>query len=326
MSARIWSVLQHRDGKLHRGSFEAIAAAQQLAEAAGGEVEAILLGHGVGALAAEAATSAIAAVRIADSPSLASYSPAGYVAVLAAAIAEERPDYLLFPHTYQTCEYVPQLAQAAGAAHVPEAIAFESVEGAIVWTRPILEGKMQARVRQLGSGPALVSLQAGAFSADGRRSGEAPVRPLAEIVPAGAAGREILGTEQAVGETVDLSKATAIVAIGRGVGGADKLAPIEELARLLKAEIGASRPVIDSGWLPRDRQIGSSGQTVAPRLYLALGISGAIQHLVGMKGASCIVAVNKDAGAPIFKVARYGVVGDLHEIVPALIQALRQDG
>ena len=126
------------------------------------------------------------------------------------------------------------------------------------------------------------------------------------------------------GETVDLSKAEIIVAIGRGIGGADKMGPVEELARLLKADIGASRPVIDSGWLPRDRQIGSSGQTVSPKLYLAFGISGAIQHLVGMKGSSCIVAVNKDAGAPIFKIANYGIVGDRHEVIPALVAALKE--
>jgi electron transfer flavoprotein alpha subunit len=324
VSALIWSVLQHRDGKLHRGSFEVLAAAQKLAEATAGSVEAVLLGHGVDALAGEAATSAIAAVRVADAPALASYTPGGYVAVLAAALAAERPDFVLFPHTYQSCEYVPRLAQAAGAAHVPEVIAFEPVDGGIVWRRPILEGKMQARVRVRGVGTALVTLQAGAFSADSRRRGEAPVRPLGAMPATIVAGREILGTEQAGGEAVDLTKAAAIVAVGRGVGGADKMAPIEELARQLKAEIGASRPVIDNGWLPRDRQIGSSGQTVAPRLYLALGISGAIQHLVGMKGSSCIVAVNKDAGAPIFKIAHYGVVGDLHEVVPALIEALRQ--
>ena len=317
-------MLQHRDGKLHRGSIEVIAAGQKLAEAIAGSVEAVLLGHGVDGLAGEAARSAITAVRVADSPALAEYTPGGYVAVLGAAIAAERPDFVLFPHTYQSCEYVPRLAQETSAAHVPEVIAFEATDGGIVWRRPILEGKMHARVRVRGAGSALVTLQAGAFSADSRRSGEAPVRALAVDGATIVADREILGTEKAGGEAVDLTKAGAIVAVGRGIGGADKMAPIEELARQLKAEIGASRPVIDNGWLPRDRQIGSSGQTVAPRLYLALGISGAIQHLVGMKGSSCIVAVNKDAGAPIFKIAHYGVVGDLHEVVPALIEALRQ--
>jgi len=323
MTTRIWVVLQHRQGKLHRGSWEAIAAGQKLAKATGGSVEAVLLGHGVEALAGEVATSALAGVRVADSALLADYTPGAYAGALAAAIAAEHPTWVLFPHTYQSCEYVPRLAQAADAAHLPEAVSFESGEGGLLWRRPILEGKMQATVRVRGEGTALVTLQSGAFSADEREKGQAEVRPLGVELAGIAPGREILGVEEAGGDTVDLTKAEVIVAVGRGVGGADKMAPIEALASLLRADIGASRPVIDNGWLPRDRQIGSSGQTVAPKLYLALGISGAIQHLVGMKGSGCIVAVNKDASAPIFKVARYGIVGDVHEVVPAITEAIR---
>ena len=326
MSAKIWAVLQHRDGKLHRMSWETIAAAQQLAAKVGGSAEAVLLGSGVDALAREAAASELAAVRVADHAVLAGYTPGAYATVLAAAIGAERPAFVLFPHSYQSAEYVPRLAQATGSALVPEALSFEGGDaGSLVWKRPILEGKLHARVRTKGDGPVLVTLQSAAFPADSRKAGSAPVSALAavELAPA-AMGREILGVEQAGGDSIDLTKAEIIVAVGRGVGGADKLAPVEALAKALKAEIAASRPVIDSGWLPRDRQIGSSGQTVAPKLYLALGISGAIQHLVGMKGSSCIVAVNKDAGAPIFKIASYGIVGDLHEVVPAMIAALSE--
>lgn len=239
-------------------------------------------------------------------------------------MAAESPEFLLLPHTYQSVEYAARLAQAAGAGLLPEAIALEGTGSELVFKRPILEGKLHARVRVRGSGPMIVTLQSGAFSADARRPGGAPVRPLA-VPPAGlAGGREILGVEQAAAQEVDLAKSEVIVAIGRGIGGAEKIAPVEELAKLLGADIGASRPVIDNGWLPRDRQIGSSGQTVAPKLYLALGISGAIQHLVGMKGSSVIAAVNKDPGAPIFKIAQYGIVGDLHEVVPAMIAAIRE--
>jgi len=324
MTTRIWAVLQQREGKVHRMGWEAVAAAQRLADELGGSAEAVLLGSEIGELAREAAGHDLAAVRAADHPLLAGYTPGGYAATLAAAIGAERPDYVLFPHTYQSVEFVPRLAQTIGAALVPEAIGFERGEDGLVWRRPILTGKMQARVRTRGTGPVLVSLQSGAFSADSRRTGSAPVSPLPVELAAADLGREVLGVEQAGGESVDLSKAEVIVAVGRGVGGADKLAPVEELAALLKAEIGASRPVIDAGWLPRDRQIGSSGQTVSPKLYLALGISGAIQHLVGMKGSTVVVAVNKDAGAPIFKVAHYGIVGDLHEVVPALTTAVRE--
>lgn len=323
--AKIWAVLQHRDGKLHRGSWECIAAAQELAATLGGGAEAVLLGHDVATLASEVAAHDLAAVRLIDHRALAQYTPGGYATVLAAGMAAEAPDFVLLPHTYQSVEYGARLAQATGAALLPEAISFAADgAGGLVWKRPILEGKLQASVRVRGSGAVIVSLQAGAFSADARRPGSAPVRPLAVELATIATGREILGVVQAGGGEVDLTKADVIVAVGRGVGGADKLGPAQELAKELRAELGASRPVIDNGWLPRERQIGSSGQTVAPKLYLALGISGAIQHLVGMKGSTCIAAVNKDAGAPIFKVASYGIVGDLHEVVPELLKALRE--
>jgi electron transfer flavoprotein alpha subunit len=275
---KIWAVAQHRDGKLHRGSFEAIAAAQRLAEATGGKAEAIVLGSGVAGLAAELAANALGAVRVVDHPALSSYTPGGYVTALAAALTAagaDRPDFVLFPHSYQSCEYVPRLAQASGAAHLPEAIGFESEGGTLTWKRPILEGKLHARVRVKGGGTALVTLQSGAFAADSRRSGQAPIESLSVELAGVELGREILGTEQAGGDTVDLTKAQSIVAVGRGVGGADRLGPIEELAKLLKADIGASRPVIDSGWLPRDRQIGSSGQTVA---------RGKLMHLADTHG------------------------------------------
>ncbi|RMH21368.1 MAG: electron transfer flavoprotein subunit alpha/FixB family protein [Acidobacteria bacterium] len=318
----VWIILQHREGQLHRMAREAIAAGQQLAEITGGRPSAVLLGHGAGDAATEAAAYDLERVLVADHPALERYTPGAYVGALAPAIAAAGPAYVVAPHTYQTVDFLPRLAQATGAALVPEAIAFEPGDGGLVFRRPIMEGKLQARVKVKGEGPVLLSVQSGAFPADGGRAGEAPVASLevGEI----AADREILGVEQVGGDQVDLSKAEVVVAVGRGVGGADKMKPIEELAEVLGADVGASRPVIDNGWLPRDRQIGSSGQTVAPRLYFAIGISGAIQHLVGMKGAGCVVAINKDPSAPIFGVARYGLVGDLHEIVPALTEAIRE--
>ncbi|MGE0639149.1 MAG: electron transfer flavoprotein subunit alpha/FixB family protein [Thermoanaerobaculia bacterium] len=322
---KVWAVLQHREGRIHRMGWEALAAAQELASRVGGTAEAVLLGgDGIDGLAGEVARHDLAAVRVARHETLAGYTPGGYTTALVAAIAAEHPDLVLFPHSYQSVEYVPRVAQATGAALVPEAITVEGDSLAnLVWKRPILVGKLHARVRTKGEGTVLATLQSGAYPADSRRAGSAEIRPLVDLATTGIdTWREILGVEQAGGDTVDLTKAEIIVAVGRGVGGADKLPPIEALATALRAEIGASRPVIDSGWLPRDRQIGSSGQTVAPKLYLALGISGAIQHLVGMKGATCIVAINKDAGAPIFKIASYGIVGDLHEVVPALVSEL----
>ena len=330
--AKVWVVLQQREGQLARMSWEAIAAAQKLAAALGGKAEAVLLGSGVGDLAAEVAKRDLAAVRVADAEALASYTPGAYVVALKPAIEAERPDWVVFPHSYQTVDYAPRLAQETGAGLLPEVTGFTAEgdgpggPGGLLWSRPVLGGKMQAKVRVKGEGTVLVSVQSGSFPADGvaQGSASAEIKPLAADLSAVRADREILGVEAVGGEKIDLTKADVIVAVGRGVGGADKMGVVEDLARALGAEIGASRPVIDNGWLPRDRQIGSSGQTVAPKLYIAAGISGAIQHLVGMKGAATIVAINKDPGAPIFTVADYGIVGDLHEVLPALTAAVKE--
>ena len=324
MADGVWIVLQHREGQLPRISFEAIAAGQKLAARTGGKAEAVLLGEGVGLAAAEVAKFDLAAVHVADDPALRVYTPGAYIGALAPAIQAAAPAYVVFPHTYQTVDYMARLAQGIGAGLLPEVTGFESADGGLVWTRPVMGGKLQSKVRVKGEGTVLVSVQSGAFPADGAARGEAAVQPLAADLSGVKPDREVLGYEEVGGDTVDLSKADIIVAVGRGVGGADKMAPVEALAKALGAEIGASRPVIDNGWLPRDRQIGSSGQTVAPKLYIAAGISGAIQHLVGMKGSTVIVAINKDPGAPIFTIADYGIVGDLHEVVPALTAAIRE--
>jgi electron transfer flavoprotein alpha subunit len=333
--AKIWVVVQQREGQLPRISWEAVAAAQKLAAGigeptGGGKAEAVVLGSGIGLAAAELAKADLAAVHVADHEALRAYTPGAYIGALAPAIRAEKPDYVVFPHTYQSVDYVPRLAQEVGAGLLPEVTGFAADPentGGLLWTRPILGGKLQSKVRVKGEGTVLVSVQSGAFSADGLAKGEADdpmkIQPLAVDAAGVKPDREILGYEEVAGEKVDLTKADFIVAVGRGVGGADKMGPLEELAKVLGAEIAASRPVIDNGWLPRDRQIGSSGQTVAPRVYIAAGISGAIQHLVGMKGSSVIVAINKDPGAPIFNVAHYGIVGDLHEVVPALTAAIR---
>lgn len=328
MAKKIWIVTQHREGTLHRMSREAVAAGQALAKAVGGEAEAVVLGEGIGSLAEQVAGHDLAAVWTADHANLASYTPGGYVGALSRAIAAAKPDFVVFPHTYQSVEYMARLAREAGAGLLPEVTAFEGEGDGIVWTRPILGGKLESKVKVKGEGTMLVSVQSGAFSADTAAAGQAPVRSMADELgvdlAAAAPDREILGVEEAAGEQLDLTKSEIIVAAGRGVGGADKMGPIEDLAAALGADIAASRPVIDNGWLPRDRQIGSSGQTVAPKLYLAAGISGAIQHTVGMKGSNVIVAINKDPGAPIFNIADYGIVGDLHEILPAITEAVRE--
>ncbi len=325
MSTSVWTVIQHREGKIHRMSLEAVAASQRLAADLGGRAAAIVLAADAGELAAQVAAYDLEAVYTAEHQAFGDYDPGAYVAALAPAISASGPALVVFPHTYQSVDYFPRLGHAADAAVVPEVTDFEMADGQPIWRRPIMAGKLQAKVRVRGEGTVLISVQSGAFAADGARPGSAPVRPLEVDLSTLRGDREHLGVEAAGGgEEVDLTKADVIVAAGRGVGGEDKMGPLEELAKALGGELGASRPVIDSGWLERERQIGSSGQTVAPKLYLAVGISGAIQHLVGMKGSGCVVAINKDPSAPIFGIADYGIVGDLHEIVPALTAAVEE--
>lgn len=324
MASKIWIVLQHRDGKITRMAWEAVAAGQKLAAKLGGTAEAVLLGSDVGELAREVAGRDLAAVHVGEHEALADYTPGAAIGALAPAIESEGPDYVLFPHTYQTVDFVPRLAQTVGAGLLSEITGFEEADGDLVWSRPVLGGKLISRVRVKGEGTVLVSVQSGSFPADDAASGEAEIRQL-ELDPSRITpDREILAVEDVAGDQVDLSTSEIIVAVGRGLGGPENIGPIEALAKALGAEIAASRPVIDNEWLPRERQIGSSGQTVAPKLYLAAGISGAIQHVVGMKGSKVVVAINKDANAPIFNLADYGIVGDLHEIVPALTAAVEE--
>ncbi len=324
MSNAIWVILQQCDGVLHRSSREVIAAGQALAQATGGRASAVLLGSNLGDLAAQVAGFGLDAVMTADHVNLAGYTPGAFIGALAPALRDASPAYVVAPHTYQSVDFVPRLAQTIDAALIPEVVAFTVADDGVVFQRPIMAGKLQSRVRARGVGTVVISVQSGAFRGDDAVAGQAEIRALTLDEAAVVADREILGVEQVGGDQVDLTKANAIVAVGRGVGGADKLAPLEALAASLGADLAASRPVIDNGWLPRDRQIGSSGQTVAPKLYIAAGISGAIQHLVGMKGSGCVVAINKDRSAPIFTVSQYGLVGDLHEIVPALTAAIEE--
>lgn len=318
----VWVVLQQSGGKLHRMSKEAIAAGQKLAATIGGQTTAVLLGSNLAGLSKEVAAFDLAGVLVVDHEALADYTPGAYRSVLAAAIRAASPAYVVFPHTYQSVDYVPRLAQEVDAAYVPEIVSFEEAGGEILWKRPILTGKLQARVRVKAEGTVFLSTQSAAFSADSAATGTSTVTPLADAATP-EPDREILGVETVGGDQIDLTKADVVVAVGRGVGKPENIEPIRELAAALGADLGASRPVIDNGWLERERQIGSSGQTVAPKLYVAIGISGAIQHLVGMKGSSCVVSINKDPSAPIFTVSKYGLVGDLHEIVPALTEAVK---
>ena len=318
----VYVVLEERDGRVSRASWEALAAGGKLAAQSGASVTAVVMGDDIEALAAEFMPPCVGKVIRIDHPSLARYTSDAYTAALQQLIGRDKPSLVTFPHTYQVRDFAPALAARLNEVLISDVVA---ISDGPVFTRQLLQGRLAGNYRHQGNGPCLISVQAGAFRAE-----EAPVDPpRPEIVsfepkidPATIRtkpGEPFRGTAQ----TVDLGSAPLIVSVGRGIKEADNLPVVQELATALGAELAASRPICDNGWLPMERQVGSSGQTVSPKLYLAVGISGAIQHLVGMKGSQCIVAINKDPDAPIFEVADYGIVGDLFEVVPALTEAIK---
>jgi electron transfer flavoprotein alpha subunit len=314
--------------KLNRASWEAIAAAQQLVDAnnALGPIKVAIAGHDLDEVAGELAGAEVAGVISADADALGSYTPDAFQQAIRQLIEQLSPSHVFFAHTYQTRDYVPALAAAIDRALVTDVIAVKQVNGAPAFARPMFQGKLTADVAAEGSGPHLVTIQIGAFRADQAKRGQAaaPIEKANVSIDASAVRQQPEAPFQEAKAAVDLSQAERIVAVGRGIKTAENLPVAEKLAQALGAELAASRPICDNGWLPMERQIGSSGQTVAPKLYIALGISGAIQHLVGMKGARTIVAINKDAEAPIFEVADYGIQGDIFEVAPALVAELEK--
>jgi electron transfer flavoprotein alpha subunit len=320
----ILAVAEQREGTLNRASWEVVSAAQQLA--AGAPIKIVVLGATTGNVAAELAAAAVTEVLLVEHPALEPYTPDGFAMALQGVVEALAPEHVLLPHTYQTRDFAPMLAARMRRSLITDVIGVKGSGAQATFARPMFQGKLTAEIRPQGSGPVFISVQIGAYRADAVESGAsaAPVTRKAATVDESAIRQQPEPPFQEAQHAVDLSHAERIVAIGRGIKAQDNLALVETLATALGADVAASRPICDSGWLPMERQIGSSGQTVAPKLYVALGISGAIQHLVGMKGSRTIVAVNKDAEAPIFEVADYGIVGDLFEIVPALLSELEK--
>jgi electron transfer flavoprotein alpha subunit len=252
------------------------------------------------------------------------YTADGYVVALEQVVKQADPAYVVLPHTYQVRDFAPALATRFGSVLVSDVIAMgnDAKDGGPVFVRQLLQGKLNADYKQASAGPCFVSVQAGTFRADAVEAGTAAVETIAPKLETGQIRNKPGERFRESTQTVDLSAAPVIVSVGRGIGEQENIGIVQELATALGAELAASRPICDNGWLPMERQVGSSGQTVSPKLYLAVGISGAIQHLVGMKGSKAVIAINKDENAPIFEVADYGVVGDLFQIVPALTKAV----
>jgi electron transfer flavoprotein alpha subunit len=312
-------VTEQRAGVWHRMSWETLAAGQQLAALIGQTVSAAVVGQ-----AGELAGKKLDRVYVVEHELLAAYTADGFTAALEQLIRKISPSIVLFPHTYQVRDFAPKLATRFDKVLVSDTVGLRVESGAPIFVRQLFQGKLNADVKPGGGEPHFVSIQAGAFRADQVEAGTSQVEQFTPELTADKIRAKPLEPFRESARAVDLTSAEIIVSVGRGIKEKDNIPIVEELAKALGAELAASRPICDNGWLPMERQVGSSGQTVSPKMYLAVGISGAIQHLVGMKGAKTIVAINKDANAPIFEVADYGIVGDLFEVVPALVAEVKK--
>jgi electron transfer flavoprotein alpha subunit len=326
MSDSIIVIVEQREGKLNRVSWETLTAGQALAAETGWTLEGAVIGSGVANFANEIAGKKVAKVYAIESPKLEPYTPDAFSAGLAQFLKSRQPKLVLMPHTYQVRDFVPKLATAMGRTVISDCVGYKKEGDKLFFTRQMFQGKLAADVTFSCDAPWFVTFQNGAFRGDKVEAGAAPA-PV-ETVKVEIADNVIRNKPQEVfkeaKQAVDLTQAEIIVSVGRGIKEQKNIELAKQLAEALGGELAASRPICDSGWLPMDRQIGSSGQTVAPKLYLALGISGAIQHIVGMKGARTIIAVNKDSEAPIFEIADYAVVGNLFDIVPPLIEEVKK--
>jgi electron transfer flavoprotein alpha subunit len=323
MSTGILVFIEHKAGVLNKTSLEAIAAAQKLSGDIGQPVSAVVPGFGSEGLGQAIAAYDLSKVICVNNAQLAEYTPDAYAAAMEQVVRATEPQYVIMAHTYLVRDFGPKLAARFGKGLISDCIRMQADGGKVTLTRRIFLGKLDADIVSDGAPPVFVTFQSGAFRGEQARKGSgAPV----DSMP-GEVGEIRMKPEapfQEVKQAVDLSKADVIVAVGRGIKSKDNIALAEKLAEVLGGDLAASRPICDAEWLPIDRQIGSSGQTVAPKLYVAIGISGAIQHLVGMKNSQTIVAINKDPEAPIFDIADYGIVGDLFEVLPVLTEEIKK--
>jgi electron transfer flavoprotein alpha subunit len=323
MSNGILVFIENKGGTANRSSFEAIAAAQAFGSQLQQPVSAVVLGGDVSGIAQEIAAYDIARVIAVSDPKLAEYTPDAYADALEQVVKQVDPSLVFLTHTYQVRDFAPKLAARFQKSLISDCIRAKADDGKIGFTRRIFLGKLDADVSSDGEAPVFATFQTGAYRPDqATKGGPAAV----ENVPVQIGDVRMIPEApfQEAKQAVDLTKADVIVAVGRGIKSKDNLVLAEKLAEVLGGDLAASRPICDAEWLPIDRQIGSSGQTVAPKLYVALGISGAIQHLVGMKNSGTIVAINKDPEAPIFDIADYGIAGDLFEAVPVLTEEIKK--
>lgn len=324
MTGCVLLVAEQRQGELNPASLETLVAAQRIAAAGGAELVMALPGASAADVLAPVAAYQVDRLLAVEHAALDPYGPDAYTAAVEALVRDLQPDWVLFPHTYQVRDYAPCVAARFGSSLISDCVGVSDQGSSLVFERQVFQGKLHSDVAPAGDAPHFASFQAAAFGPDDLVAAAGPVA-VETIAPDLSVTPKVVTEAPQLegGQSVDLSEADIIVSVGRGIQDAANIDIAKELAAAIGGELGASRPVCDEGWVPIDHQVGSSGQSVSPKLYLALGISGASQHLMGMKGAKTIVAVNKDPKAPIFKVADYGIVGDVLEVMPALIKVLK---
>ncbi len=314
-------VAELQGGKIREASYELASFAQRIAEASGREIKSLVAGSGVQAAAEEFAKKGGGDVSFVDSEHLANYNVDGFSRAIRAAVDTASPDLILISHTPSGWDVAPRIAAGLDAGFVSDCFDIAVEDGKLVFHRRVFNGKLDARITSAAE-PVVVTVQPGAI-APFEGSSEGSVKSLDAGISAEHIRARFKEIRAAESKGVDLTKADVIVSGGRGVKAPEKFPEvIQPLADALGGAMGASRPVVDAGWLPHAYQVGSSGQVVTPKLYIACGISGAIQHLVGMKSSNFIIAINKDPDAPIFEVANLGVVADLFAVVPALTKAV----
>jgi electron transfer flavoprotein alpha subunit len=324
MPDTILIIVEQQEGKLNRVSWETLTAGQALAAETGWTLEAAVVG--AAAVATEVCAKTLAKVYALESPKLEPYTPDAFAAALKQFIRSKQPKLVLMPHTYQVRDFIPKLATTLGRTAITDCTGYRKDGDKLIFSRQMFQGKFAADVSFTCDPPWFVTFQNGAFRGDKAEAGAsaAPVETVGVEIADGIIRTQPQEVFKETKQAVDLTQAEIIVSVGRGIKEQKNIEIAKQLAEALGGELAASRPICDSGWLPMDRQIGSSGQTVAPKLYLALGISGAIQHIVGMKGAKTIMAINKDSEAPIFEIADYAVVGNLFDIIPPLIEEVKK--
>jgi len=316
---KIFTYIQSTDSKINPISLEALAAAQELKLNKGASIHAITFSKED---ANKLSSYDIDSVIHVDDSSLESYNPLYYVEAFKQLANLHNPDFIFFGHTYETRDWVPRLSARINMPFISDCLGMDS-ENNIVFTRSLYQNKINVDLT-VHSDTTIISFQSGAYKLDSLSSGNANIETSS--LDLSAVENKIINEEKFKESDggVDLSSADFIVSVGRGIGKEENLPIVKELAELLNAELASSRPIVDSGWLSHSLQIGSSGQIVSPKLYFAIGISGAIQHVVGMKGSNCIMTINKDKNAPIFELSDYGIVGDIMEIVPKLNSAIKE--